>query len=102
MDELTCLRCETDEHLVGAADGELIRITCTKCGLAWERDPSPRCMICGHDEVRTVAEPVIEKARGTQLSIVGVTTTHYCHACYKSHYLTRDFRHIPPGQNPAS
>lgn len=101
-DELTCLRCETDEHLLGERTGDVIHITCTNCGLAWDRDPSPRCATCGSPDVRTISEPVIEKARGTQLSIVGVTTTYLCHEHYKTEYLARDYRHIPPGQNPAS
>lgn len=101
MDELTCLRCETDEHLLGERTDEVIHITCTNCGLTWDRDTSPRCATCGDPDVRTITEPVIEKARGTQLSIVGVTTTYLCHACYKRDYLTRGYRHIPPGENPA-
>lgn len=101
MDELTCPRCETDEHLLGERDDDVIHITCTGCGLAWDRDTSPRCQTCGDPDVRTISEPVIEKARGTQLSIVGVTTIYLCHTCYKTEYLTRGYRHIPPGQNPA-
>jgi hypothetical protein len=29
----------------------------------------PRCVTCGNPDVRTISEPVIEKARGTQLSM---------------------------------
>lgn len=101
MDDLICPRCETDEHLQGERADEVIHITCTACGLAWDRDPSPRCVTCGNPEVRTISEPIIEKARGTQLSIVGVTTTYLCQDCYTRNYLTRDYRHIPPDKNPA-
>lgn len=101
MDELICPRCETDEHLTGERGEHVIHITCTACALSWDRDPSPRCEHCGDTDVHTISEPVIEKARGTQLSIVGVTTIYLCHPCYKQHYLTRDYRHIRPGENPA-
>jgi hypothetical protein len=102
MDELTCPRCGTDEQLVGERSGEVIHITCDGCGLGWDRDISPRCATCGRtDDVRTITEPVIEKARGTQLSIVGVTTTYLCETCYRRDYLSRDYRHIRPGENPA-
>jgi hypothetical protein len=102
MDELTCPRCHTDEHLTGTPDGEVIHITCTNCSLAWDRDTSPRCVTCGRtDDIHVISQPVIEKARGTQLSIVAVTTTYLCHDHYRNDYLTRDYRHIPPGHNPA-
>lgn len=101
MDDLSCPSCETDDHLTGERDEDLIHITCTRCGLRWDRDVSPRCASCGATDVRAITEPVIEKARGTQLSIVGVTTTYLCTPCYKRDYLGRDYRHIPPGENPA-
>lgn len=101
MDELICPRCETDEHLQGERSDDVIHISCTGCGLTWDRDLSPKCVSCGAESEHTISEPVIEKARGTQLSIVGMTTTYYCHGCYKREYLNREYRHIPPGGNPA-
>lgn len=53
------------------------------------------------DALHVISEPIIEKARGTQLSIVGVTTSYLCDHHYRTDYLTRDYRHIPPGENPA-
>ena len=40
--------------------------------------------------------------RGEPGPVVAVTTTYLCHEHYKSEYLTRGYRHITPGKNPAS
>jgi len=102
-DELTCPDCGTDDHLTGQRDGDIIRITCQQCDLTWTRDPSPRCEACGTgDDVLAIPQPILQKARGTQLSIVGVTTAYRCDPCNRRVAANKDYRHIPPDQNPAA
>jgi hypothetical protein len=103
MDELSCPTCRTDEHLEGIRDGDVIQITCRACGLTWERDPSPTCRECGtRDDIQTVSRPVIQKARGSQLSIVGMQVVHLCYPCFRIDEQERGYRHIPPDENPAT
>lgn len=100
--ELVCPTCNTDEHLRGEPQGEVIVITCGACGLTWERDPSPSCRECGtRDDVKVVLQPFIEKARGTQLSITGMQVIYRCWSCDERINRATHHRHIPPGQHPA-
>lgn len=102
MDELRCPTCQTDEHLEGTRHGDIIQISCAACGLSWNRDPSPTCQDCGtQDDIQAVSRPIIQKARGTQLSIVGMQVVHLCYACFRADERERGYRHIPPGDNPA-
>ena len=102
IDELRCPTCTTDEYLEGTRDGDIIHITCTACGLVWDRDPSPRCRDCGtREDIQTVSRPFIQKSRGTQLSIVGVQVVYLCYACFRTDEQERGYRHIAPGENPA-
>jgi transposase-like protein len=102
-DDLACPRCTTDEHLRGEREGDVIRITCEQCSLSWTRDPSPRCELCGtHDDVLAIPTPIFQKARGTQLSIVGVRTVYRCDSCNRRHNAEAGYRQIPPDDNPAA
>ena len=80
MDDLVCPACGSEE-LVGERAGDLIHITCEDCATAWDRDPSPRCPTCGGDDLEGAIKAVVERSRGTQLSIVGTTVVHLCRAC---------------------
>jgi transposase-like protein len=104
-DELVCPACHTDDHLSGERHGELIRITCTACDLTWDRDPARHvCPTCGRDDVRAVAQPYVEKARGTQLSITAMRIVYLCHAC-DADVLRSQLQSntgLPPRENPAT
>jgi hypothetical protein len=104
IDDISCPTCDTDEHLTGAPDGELIRLTCAACGASWTRDPSPRCGRCGSDEVVPVPKAAWDKARGTQLSISYITIVYLCPDCDAA--LLRRQRQtnspLPPDVNPAA
>jgi DNA-directed RNA polymerase subunit RPC12/RpoP len=101
-DDLRCPTCNTDEHLTGERDGDAIMITCGACGLRWERDPSPACRECGTQvDIKVVLQPLIERSRGTQLSITGLQTIHRCWTCDQRINAAAQHRHIPPGQHPA-
>lgn len=100
MDELTCATCGTDDHLRGEPEGSGIVITCGGCDATWRRDLTPRCPTCGDDDLLAEKLPVIDKSRGSQLSIVGLTTRYLCRTCDR-HEIDRQWRHIPPGSHPA-
>lgn len=82
--EIVCPSCGEAEELRGSRDGDLIIVTCERCGNRWERDPSPRCQTCGGADLRQVPLAIVEKSRGTQLSIVGTRTIHLCVTCDKA------------------
>lgn len=103
-DDLVCPTCGTDDHLTGERRDELIHLTCSGCGLEWDRDPSPRCPTCGSDEVEGVAQAVWEKSRGSQLSISSIRVVHLCRHCDAA-LIARQRRTnspLPPDENPAS
>ncbi|MEM9132511.1 MAG: hypothetical protein AAGA59_08135 [Actinomycetota bacterium] len=79
--DLVCARCGEDDDLRGEQiDGD-ITITCQVCGLVWVRDLTPRCDRCGSDEVRPAFQSILDKSRGTQLSIQSVRLVHLCPHC---------------------
>lgn len=103
-DEFTCPGCRSDEHLHGERDGDVIRITCKACDLSWDRDLAPRCRTCGRHDVRSAAQAVWEKSRGSQLSIVSVSTVYLCPDC-DAERLSRVLESntpLPPEDNPAA
>lgn len=102
-DDLVCPSCGTDDHLAGVRDGELIHIRCDACDLSWDRDLTPRCGTCGRDDVRSAAQAVWEKSRGTQLSIVSVRTVYLCPDCDAEKFarVRESNTPLPPDDNPA-
>ena len=80
--EIVCPQCATDQHLSGRpVDGGLIELTCEQCRVRWTRDPRPRCPKCGGDDLYHVPQLILEKSRGTQMSIQGIHIEYGCHAC---------------------
>ena len=80
--EIVCPACESDEHLSGEpADDGTIELTCSACKVSWTRDPRPRCPRCGGDDLYHKPQVIVEKSRGTQMSIQGIHVEYGCHAC---------------------
>lgn len=79
--EVTCPRCGESERLTGERSGDVIRLRCEACETLWERDPSPRCRSCEGDDLQPVVQAIVEKGRGTQLSVVGTRIVHLCRSC---------------------
>lgn len=76
-----CPRCGEDEELDGrAVDGDIV-IVCGSCQLEWARDLTPRCDRCGSTDVRPAFEAVVEKSRGSQLSMQSARLIHLCPTC---------------------
>jgi len=85
VNDLTCPNCEEEDNLSGRREGEpgneTITVTCGSCELSWVRDLAPRCPTCGTDDVRTALQSIVEKSRGTQLSIQSMRVVYLCPIC---------------------
>ncbi len=81
MADIACANCGEDENLDGERDGDTISITCASCGLVWDRDLTPICDTCGSDEVRKAYRAIVDKSRGTQLSIQSMRLVYLCPEC---------------------
>jgi Zn finger protein HypA/HybF involved in hydrogenase expression len=79
--DTTCANCGEEERLRGEREGETITITCEQCGLVWDRDLTPRCPTCGSTDVRAAFQSILEKSRGTQLSIQSMRLIQLCPTC---------------------
>jgi predicted RNA-binding Zn-ribbon protein involved in translation (DUF1610 family) len=102
MSELICPTCGTDEHLSGTTNGDIIEITCSDCGVRWERDTTPRCPTCGSLDVRPTAKAMLDKSRGTQLSIMAIQVVYLCPTC-DADVLARQLQSnspLPPDESP--
>lgn len=78
---VSCPRCSENEELDGTQRDGTIVITCRSCHLEWERDLTPRCGACGNTDVRPAFVAVVEKSRGTQLSMQSARLVHLCPTC---------------------
>lgn len=79
--DITCPHCGEAEQLRGTRNADVIKLVCDACGATWNRDPSPRCPECGGDDLVAAVAAVVEKSRGTQLSVVGSRVVHLCVEC---------------------
>ena len=80
--DISCPACGESDDLSGKRDTSgAIAMTCERCHHRWTRDPAPRCPSCGSTDLRTVPLAIVEKSRGTQLSVVGTRPIHLCGAC---------------------
>lgn len=78
--EIRCVSCGETEALRGEREGDVIHITCGRCGERWVRDLDKRCDACG-EVLRPVPKVVAARSRGNQKSIAGTFTVHLCPSC---------------------
>ncbi|MEX2254372.1 MAG: hypothetical protein WEC34_02940 [Acidimicrobiia bacterium] len=78
---IRCASCGEEERLRGVRDGELLVITCEACEFTWARKPGASCMSCGSAEVLVFVDALVEKSRGTQLSVTGIGEHILCADC---------------------
>jgi hypothetical protein len=83
VDDLACPACGETEELLGQRQGEMIAVTCEPCGRQWERDPNaiPHCDRCEGDDMEGAIKAIVEKSRGSQLSIVATQVVYLCRQC---------------------
>ncbi len=79
--DISCPSCGEREELRGDRSGDVITLHCLACGHQWPRDLAPKCSECGGDDLQPVPLAIVEKGRGTQLSVVGTRTIHLCYEC---------------------
>lgn len=79
--DIACPKCGESEDLAGSRRDDVIVLTCGKCGFSWDRDLTPSCATCGSTDMQSVPLAILEKGRGTQLSVVGTRLIHLCSVC---------------------
>lgn len=79
--DIVCPSCGETEDLRGSRGEGAIAMSCDRCGHRWERNLAPTCPTCGGTDMRTVPLAILEKGRGTQLSVVGTRPVHLCVDC---------------------
>jgi hypothetical protein len=79
--DVRCPRCGETEELSGRRVDGAIVLTCHTCGYDGPRVASRRCRTCGGSDVVERPKALVERSRGTQLSVVGYTTVGLCRAC---------------------
>lgn len=78
---IRCPKCGRDDELSGQREGETVVVTCASCGNVWRRVPGRTCGECGGVDVQAVAYALVDKARGTQLSVLGLSHRLLCREC---------------------
>ena len=79
--DIACPVCGETDALRGERLDDQISLNCEVCGLSWDRGLAPSCRQCGGDDMQAVPLAILEKGRGTQLSVVGTRTIHLCSTC---------------------
>ncbi len=79
--DIACPQCGETEALHGSRREDVISLQCDSCSHRWERDLNPSCSRCGGTDMQTVPLAILEKGRGTQLSVVGTRPIHLCSNC---------------------
>jgi len=74
-----CPGCGKSKHLKGEREADLVRINCGACGHHWVHDPWA-CPTCG-EKMHPARKPLLQKARGTQQSIIGYRIEKVCAGC---------------------
>lgn len=102
--DIRCPTCGEDEALIGSRDGEAILVTCESCDTTWQRDLTQRCPRCGSEDVREAVQAVVEKSRGTQLSMTSLNQVWLCPDCdpeLMATWLVSN-RPLPPDELPTT
>ena len=83
--DIACPGCGEEENLrgwsAGPAGTEQVTVECETCGLSWVRDLTPFCAKCGSEDVRPALRSIVDKSRGTQLSIQSMSMEYLCTVC---------------------
>jgi hypothetical protein len=78
---VSCGSCGETDKLSGVQSDDHITLACGACGNEWIRPVNPVCLTCGDSDLQTVPLAIVEKSRGTQLSIVGTRPVSLCTSC---------------------
>jgi hypothetical protein len=78
---IACPDCGEEDDLVGTAVSGHIRLHCGACDHEWSRSNQSECSTCGGTDLQVVPLAIVERSRGTQLSILGTRPVTLCSAC---------------------
>jgi hypothetical protein len=94
--EIVCPSCGTDDHLRGTPrDDDTIELRCEACDVSWVRDPRPSCPQCGGYDMEAAPRVILEKSRGSQMSIQGIQREFLCRDCDADRIRARRDGHLP-------
>jgi hypothetical protein len=79
--DVACPSCGEDDDLAGRPVGGGVELTCGSCGSVWNRSGHAACERCGGTDLQTVPLAIVERSRGTQLSVVGTRPVTLCSSC---------------------
>ncbi len=79
--DISCLVCGEDDDLSGVGGDTEITVTSGGCGYVWSRSLVRKCATCGRTDLVAVPKALLERSRGTQLSVVGIQMVELCPAC---------------------
>jgi predicted RNA-binding Zn-ribbon protein involved in translation (DUF1610 family) len=79
--DIACPQCGETDDLRGSRGDTGIDMTCESCGFEWPRSLAPKCPTCGSTDMQTVPLAIVEKSRGTQLSVLGTRPIDLCSTC---------------------
>ncbi len=77
--KFACPECGETKRLRGEREADVVHISCQSCGHRWDHDTSA-CPNCG-ERMYAKRVPLLQKARGTQQSIIGFSTVKACPRC---------------------
>ena len=101
---ISCPACGETDELRGERRDGLIALVCEVCEAEWIRDPGavPTCERCRSDDVREAVQALVEKSRGTQLSIQSFRQVWLCPTCDADRYDKYKIsnRPLPPDELP--
>lgn len=98
--DIACPDCGEADELRGRRTDTGISLTCEACGFEWQRSLKPSCPTCGSTDMQTVPLAIVERSRGTQLSVVGTRPVELCSSCDREQ-LARYHRNRPNPLMPA-
>jgi hypothetical protein len=98
--DIRCSACGETDALCGSRRNDGIELECGSCGNTWLRPLKKVCPECGSDDLQTIPLAIVERSRGTQLSIVGTRPVDLCSVCDAS-ALERYHAHRPNPLMPA-
>ena len=78
---IACPVCGEKDDLVGESVLDHIRLRCGACGRQWTRSNQAECPKCGGTDLQVVPLAIVERSRGTQLSILGTRPFTLCSEC---------------------
>ena len=79
--DIVCPACGESEDLRGRRGEKSVSMTCERCGTEWKRSLEARCERCGSADLQAVPLAIVERSRGTQLSVVGTRPIYLCSDC---------------------